>query len=67
MPPLPEKRWAWRKVDQSKLREFFHGTNELPTHGEATQEAEAIDRLLGEACDACMPKITYRGGKKPVR
>lgn len=44
--------------------EFLHGTNELPTHGEATQEAEVVDRLLGEACDAFIPKGIYIRGKK---
>jgi len=62
--PSPEKRWFWRKFDRSKLREFLHGKNKQFTFAKANRRADAVDKLLAEACDACMPRGTYKGGKK---
>lgn len=53
-----ERRWSWRKLDAKKLQTYLEtaptitGTDELTT-------------LLKEACDACMPKGSYKGGKRP--
>lgn len=55
------KRWSWRRFDRSKLCEFLRSTN-----AGVTLDTEAFDKFLGQACDACMPKGTYKGGKKPA-
>lgn len=65
--PLPPKeRWAWRKFDRSKLLDFLQNTNAPDKSSSAAVDADAVNKFLGETCDACMPKGTYRGGKKPA-
>lgn len=45
---------------------FLWNANVPGTSAEAIVDAEAVNVFLGETCDACMPKGTYRGGKKPA-
>lgn len=62
----PPRRWAWRKLDRKKLSDFSTRVDALPPGGSAEENAAAIDRILQDACAACMPSGTYRGGKKPA-
>jgi len=61
----PEERWAWRKYDDSKLREFMNSATIVTTE-DAISATETLDLFLKQACDSCMPKGRYTGGKKPV-
>jgi len=61
----PEERWSWRKYDDSKLREFINSTT-IDTSEDALSATETLDMYLKQACDSCMPKGRYSGGKKPV-
>jgi len=61
----PKERWSWRKYDSTKLTRFIDsasfemGEDTLPATGR-------LDKYLKDACDSCMPKGTYRRGKKPA-
>jgi len=41
-------------------------TTGLATDAETMSATNALDQYLKDACDSCMPKGRYRGGKKPV-
>lgn len=60
-----EERWAWRKLDMTKLSNFIKQTRFEPGT-EALSSTDALNRYLKDACNSCMPKGTYRGGKKPT-
>jgi len=60
-----EERWSWRKLDKSKLLSFIERTHFEPGT-EALSTTESLNRYLKDACDSCMPKGNYRGGKKPA-
>lgn len=60
-----EERWAWRKLDMTKLSNFIRQTRFAP-EVEALSSTDALNRYLQDACNSCMPKGTYRGGKKPT-
>lgn len=60
------KKWAWRKYDPKKLRNFLTG-NDLPvTNGDSSDTTCTIDNYIKAACDASMPKGTYSGNKQPT-
>lgn len=62
----PEERWSWRSYDDSKLRDFMNSTSIDITCEEAITATETLDLYLKQACDSCMPKGRYTGGKKPA-
>lgn len=62
----PSRRWAWRKLDRDKLRDFAGRTDPPPSRGGTAANSAAIGEFLREACASCMPSVTYRAGKKPV-
>lgn len=63
-PPPTTSRWAWRKFNPMKLKEFLESQTTVCT-GPAEQAARSLSRFLAEACDSCMPKGTYNRGKTP--
>lgn len=60
-----ESRWAWRKLDQSRLISYLE-SSDFPAVDTAEQGATLLGQYLADACDSCMPKGTYKGGKKPA-
>lgn len=60
-----ERRWSWRKMDLSKLTAFIQSAG-VSTAVTAEQSATLLSEYLTKACDECMPKGSYKGGKKPA-
>lgn len=64
---ITERRWAWRKVDLPRLTAYFQNTEYIPSTETEEQRATQLSvYYMTNACDECMPKGTYKGGKKPV-
>jgi len=59
-------RWSWRKYDQQKLQKFLDEKQFPFTNIDALDKAPMLDNLLKQACDASMPKGTYKGNKRPA-
>jgi len=60
-----EVRWSWRKYEKSKLVDYIKSTSfEIRT--DALHTTVELDEYLKGACDSCMPRGSYRGGKKPT-
>jgi len=59
-------RWAWRKYDQTKLHKFLSGTNFKIAEITPSSRAKEVGKFLEEACNSCMPRGAYKGGKKPT-
>lgn len=60
------ERWAWRKYDQTKLRKFLSESNFKIAELIPSSRAKEVGRFLEEACNSCMPRNEYKGGKKPT-
>jgi len=60
-----EARWSWRKYEKAKLVEYIQSTS-FETETDASRTSMGLDQYLKGACDSCMPRGTYRGGKKPA-
>lgn len=63
-PTAKRHGWAWRKLDRNKLDIFILGAR-APTATNAEENAAQCSELLAAACNNCMPKGIYKGGKKP--
>lgn len=67
--PLPTpKGWCWQKLNINKLHAFLD-SRDIAEFINATSHdspAQAVDAYLVAACDFCMPRQSYQGGKKPV-
>jgi len=61
----PEEKWSWMKYDRTKLLNFIESAD-LTTCGEGIEAASSLDKYLKTACNSCMPKGKYTGGKKPA-
>jgi len=51
-----ECRWSWRKLDVNKLQTYLETVPNITG-------ADEVLTILKDACDACMPKGKYKGGK----
>ncbi|KAL4085327.1 hypothetical protein QTP88_027186 [Uroleucon formosanum] len=56
-------KWSWKKYDAKKLKNYLASTDLPLTDVNATEGAVRLDKFLNEACDSCMPKGMYKGGK----
>jgi len=67
--PLPPPTgWCWRKLDTDKLHAFLDSRSIAEFDNVTPPESPAlsVDAYLVAACDFCMPRKSYQGGKKPV-
>lgn len=56
--------WSWRKLDTDKLDSFVAETRVPRTSCAKTSSLE-LSGMLIDACNSCMPKASYKWGKKP--
>jgi len=56
--------WSWRKLDTDKLDAFVVETRVPRTLCAKTSSLE-LSGMLIDACNNCMPKASYKWGKKP--
>jgi len=54
------------KVRQTKLRNFLAVSDFKITGLTSSSRAKEEGRYLEEACNSCMPRGEYKGGKKPT-
>lgn len=59
-------KWSWRKYDPKKLQNYLASVDLPLTDVSAPEGAARLDKYIKDACDSCMPKGTYKGGKCPV-
>jgi len=59
-------RWAWRKYDNTKLKGFLANSRETLDGLLAGSGVKEVNTFLEEACNSCMPRGNYKGGKKPT-
>jgi len=58
-------RWAWRKYDNTKLKGFLANSMVTLDGLSADSGVKEVNKFLEEACNSCMPRGNYKGGKKP--
>lgn len=56
--------WSWRRMDELKLAAYLQ--NYAQTGGQATFDADGLDKFLEAACDSCMPRRCAKTQKKAV-
>jgi len=56
-------RGAWRKYDNTKLKSLQANSRVTLVAGLGVKEA---NKFSEEACNSCMPRGNYKGGKKPT-
>lgn len=60
-----EERWSWRKYDRTRLLNYIESAGTL-SGDDALSVGTLLDQFFKDACNSCMPKGTYKGGKKPA-
>lgn len=60
-----KKGWAYSKFDHQKLKDKMHSGAPSPPVDAHSMCKQAV-KLLTEACDACMPRVTGKSKRRPA-